>query len=344
MKRGEYSWTAVFIIAILSFLIYFFINNTYHSKFAGIFMALVFGVTSALAYRKSTSALTLVLITSISVFLSFGISFNKMYAGSSPITLHFILGPWIIFLISFLITLLVWYWYEKSSYKYKYPLILLILYIFIWVILSINVAYFDDWKMENYLTVPFVLLIFLSFKKFKLSNISYSLIFIYMTLHIIGTHYTYSEVPFGFWLQNFFSLPRNHYDRIVHFSFGLLLAYPIREVAIRIGNLKGIWNLYFPIDFVLAFSAIYEIIEMAIAIMFGGDLGIAYLGTQGDIWDAQKDMLMAGLGSVVAMIFTGIVIWYYNSKRFVRDIRESLKIKSKKVLGEKEILRFIKKK
>ena len=161
-----------------------------------------------------------------------------------------------------------------------------------------------------------------------------------MFMHIIGTHYTYSEVPFGFWIQDFFGLARNHYDRIVHFSFGLFLSYPIREIGKRIGELKGVWALWIPIELVLAFSAIYEILEWFIAVIFGGDLGIAYLGTQGDVWDAQKDMVLAGLGSVITMFVTAFIIIYYDAKNFFKELKDSFSVKSKEVLGERAIQKF----
>jgi len=329
MKKDErtYSWTMLLIILLIGILSYFFLNQSYHDFISSLVISLTFVALLLFAYKKNMSSFILVFIIGFFMFISLGISFGKPYTGTSPIALHIILNQWIIFFISLLTSLLVYYWYQKSKYKHKFPFIIIVMYVILWIILSINVKYFDDWKMENYLTVPFVLLLLFTFKKFKLSNLSYTLIFAYMTMHIIGTHYTYSEVPFGFWLQSFFNLPRNHYDRIVHFSFGLLLYYPIREIAIRIGNLKGAWNLYFPVDFVLAFSCIYELIEWGIAVIFGGDLGIAYLGTQGDIWDAQKDMFMAGLGSIIAMLITTITIWYYNSEGFIKEIRESMKIK-----------------
>ncbi len=155
-----------------------------------------------------------------------------------------------------------------------------------------------------------------------------------MMLHIYGSHYTYSEVPFGYWLDSTFELGRNHYDRIVHFSFGFLLAYPIREMVIRISNVKGFWGLYSPVEFVLAFSAIYEIIEWIIAIAFGGDLGIAYLGTQGDVWDAIKDMALAGLGSVITMIIVLVIRFWYKPKEFWHECRESLRVRKHAPLGE----------
>lgn len=343
MEKRQYSWITLIVILIIGFITYFFLNVSFKANFLNYLIPFVFVILLFLAYRRDMYSLVLVLLTSITFFLALGISFGKVYTGASPISIDLVLGEFSIFIISLISSLLIWLWHERSRYKNKFPLILLTLFIVIWIILGINVSYFDDWKLENYLTVPFVLLLFLTFRKFKLSNLSYTLIFIYMNLHIIGTHYTYAEVPFGFWLQNFLSLPRNEYDRIVHFSFGLLLAYPIREIAIRIGNLKGVWNLYFPVDFVLAFSAVYEIIEWIIAISFGGDLGVAYLGSQGDIWDAQKDMLMAGLGSIAAMIVTAIFVWIYNSKGFINEVRESMKIKTDEVLGERLIEKYWKK-
>jgi putative membrane protein len=144
----------------------------------------------------------------------------------------------------------------------------------------------------------------------------------------------------GFWLQDLLDASRNHYDRIVHFSFGLLMAYPMRELAIRIGNLRGFWGLYVPVEFVLAFSAIYEIIEWLIAVAFGGDLGVAYLGTQGDPWDAIKDMALAGLGSVIAMTVVLVVLLTLRRGSFWEEFRESLQVKQHDALGEEAIERM----
>jgi putative membrane protein len=164
--------------------------------------------------------------------------------------------------------------------------------------------------------------------------------FAYMVLHIIGTHYTYSEVPLGDWLKNLLGLSRNHYDRIIHFSFGLLMAYPMREIAVRIGSVRGFWGLYVPVEFVLAFSALYEILEWLIAVIFGGDLGIAYLGTQGDQWDAIKDMALAGLGSVIAMGIVMLLLLVLTRGAFWKELRESLRVKQHEPLGEEAIRRM----
>ncbi len=177
--------------------------------------------------------------------------------------------------------------------------------VFIWA--AIDPLHPADWRLENVLSILFISLLVITYRKFPLSDLSYILITIFMILHTIGSHYTYAEVPFGFWLQETFNFSRNHYDRIVHFSFGLLMAYPIREVFLRVAHTKGFWAYYLPLDVTLAFSAIYEIIEMAAALAFGGELGDAYLGTQGDVWDAQKDMLAAATGAVICMVITALV-------------------------------------
>ncbi len=117
-----------------------------------------------------------------------------------------------------------------------------------------------------------------------------------------SAHYTYSEVPFGFYLSEVFHFSRNHFDRIVHFSFGLLLVYPVRELLIRFANIRGFFSYYLPIDVVLACSGLFEIIEWLFVMMVNPELGDAYLGTQGDIWDAQKDMVLATIGALIATI------------------------------------------
>ena len=129
----------------------------------------------------------------------------------------------------------------------------------------------------------------------------------YLLLHVYGSKYTYAENPFGYWLQDFFDLSRNHYDRIVHFSFGFLLAYPMRElflVGFKFPNWVS-WTL--PIEITLSIGAFYELIEWAVADLFFKEQGAAYLGIQGDIWDAQKDIFLAFLGAVIATTLISII-------------------------------------
>ena len=185
----------------------------------------------------------------------------------------------------------------------------------IWVLLAIDPLYRHDWVLENLLVVAFALAFLWWRKSLHLSKTSATLIFIFLCVHEIGSHYTYSEVPYDRWAEaligttitELFGFSRNHFDRLEHFFYGLLLSYPMREGYIHAQMLKGRLTYTIPITITLAFSAIYEIIEWAAAEMVGGELGAAYLGTQGDVWDAQKDMALAGFGSVLALAATFII-------------------------------------
>lgn len=161
-----------------------------------------------------------------------------------------------------------------------------------------------DWVLENLLVVAGVALLIGTYRAFPLSDLSYVLITLFMTLHAVGAHYTYAEVPLGFWMRDTFGFARNHFDRVVHLSFGLLMAYPIREVFLRVANARGFWAYYLPLDVTLACSALYEIMEMVIAALVAPGTGDAWLGTQGDVWDAQKDMGLAALGALICMVVT----------------------------------------
>jgi putative membrane protein len=180
-------------------------------------------------------------------------------------------------------------------------------YALVWIVSAIRPLDRYDWFLENLLVVALLAVLMGTYRAFPLSDLSYLLITAFMILHAVGAHYTYSHVPLGFWIQNAFGFSRNHFDRIVHFSFGLLMAYPIREVFLRVANARGFWAYYLPLDVTLAFSALYEIMEMVIATMVAPGTGDAWLGTQGDIWDAQKDMGLAALGALLCMCVTALI-------------------------------------
>jgi putative membrane protein len=183
-----------------------------------------------------------------------------------------------------------------------YKLFLLAIFILVWIWAAINPLFPHDWLLENYLVFFFVPIILLSGFYFKLSNLSYTLITVFMIMHVIGSHYTYAEVPFGDTLQEWLGASRNMYDRLVHFSFGLLLAYPLREVFVRITRARGFWGFWFPVELTLAFSALYELMEWLTVLSVDPAAGLAFLGSQGDVWDAQKDMALAGFGALIAMV------------------------------------------
>jgi len=206
------------------------------------------------------------------------------------------------------------------------------LFAVIWIALAINPHDRADWALENALVLAFGGALFFTRRWFVFSRVSYTLIFLYLCLHAIGAHYTYSLVPYDAWwraltgrsLNSLLGWERNNFDRIVHFSYGLLLAYPIREIFLRVAEVRGFWAYFLPMDVTLSTSALYELMEWGAAEFFGGELGAAYLGTQGDIWDAQKDMALAGLGAVIAMAVTALV----NRKArrdLARDWADSLK-------------------
>jgi putative membrane protein len=134
-----------------------------------------------------------------------------------------------------------------------------------------------------------------------LSPASYVLITVFLTLHMIGVRYTYAQVPAGAWLEQAVPLGRNQYDRIVHFCFGFLLTYPIEELFRLAAPLRG-WLLYYlPVMTVLGLSGLWEIIESWVARTVHPELGITYLGSQGDMWDAQKDMAAAMYGALLCV-------------------------------------------
>ena len=183
----------------------------------------------------------------------------------------------------------------------------------LWVVLALSPLDRSDWLLENVLTVVGVGVLVATRRVLPLSNASYVSIFVFLCLHTIGAHYTYSLVPYdeafravtGHPLDGSSEGARNHYDRFVHFAYGSLLILPLRELMMRHAGVRGFWSYFLPIDIVLSTSALYELIEWGAAVFFGGDLGAAFLGTQGDGWDAHKDMSLGALGGLV----TTLVLW-----------------------------------
>lgn len=202
-----------------------------------------------------------------------------------------------------------------------------------------------DWLLENSLLFGALAVLVATRRRFPFSRVSYTLLFLFFCLHSIGAHYTYSEVPYREWLSHLTGRTdlmsgRNHYDRFVHFAFGLLLAYPIREVFLRVAEVRGFWGYYLPLDVTMAMSVVYELIEWAAAEVLGGDLGVAYLGTQGDPWDAQKDMALAALGGCLAMLITAALNARYQ-RDFAQEWADSLRVKQRRPLGEDELRRLM---
>jgi putative membrane protein len=165
-----------------------------------------------------------------------------------------------------------------------------------------------DWALENGCVAITLTVIFFAYRRFVFSDLSFLLMFVYLCIHEYGAHYKYSDVPLGEWIKPLLHTTRNHYDRISHFSFGLLLVYPMREIAMRKLNVTGKWLYYLPVECVLAISAIYEMLEAGMAMILTPERGEEFVGMQGDMWDSQEDMFVAGLGAVVAVLIIASVV------------------------------------
>ena len=194
--------------------------------------------------------------------------------------------------------------------KWRYPLALLSVYAVIWIALAIDPVYRHDWLLENVLVLVAVPLLVWTARRLRFSDFTYTCLFVFFVFHSIGSHYTYSLVPYDAWVENITGMSldgllgfeRTHFDRLVHFLYGLLVAPAAVEIFAHYGRYPPSWAVLFPTLFMFAHAGIYEIIEWAAALVFGGDLGQAYLGTQGDIWDGQKDMALAFAGTAIMMI------------------------------------------
>lgn len=192
--------------------------------------------------------------------------------------------------------------------KLKFPHILLIVYVILFTICAINPYARDVWWAENVPIMIIVLLFVLTYKKFQFSNTAYALMSIFIFMHTIGGHYTFSRVPFDF-VTNLFGFTRNHYDRFAHFAVGFY-AYGMAEYLLKKKVVTKKWALgLFPIFFIMALAAAYELFEWVFAVAVDPTAGAEVLGSQGDVWDAQKDILMDTLGAVFSMI------WFFFKKK-----------------------------
>ncbi len=182
----------------------------------------------------------------------------------------------------------------------------------VWIIAAIAPSYRQDWLLENILVFAGAAVVLPNYRRLPWSTGTYMALTLFLTLHLIGAHYTYSETPIGDWMAAAFDWQRNHYDRLVHFSFGLLLAPALQQlIRYQAGARRG-WDLVLTAAVVLGLSGLFEIIEAIAAMIVSPELGLAYLGTQGDIWDAQKDSALALLGGVL------YVLWLAVRRRFDR--------------------------
>jgi putative membrane protein len=176
-------------------------------------------------------------------------------------------------------------------------------YVLFWIAMAISPLDRPFWMLTNVLPIILIGGLIATHRSYPLSDVSYLAIGCFLSLHAIGAHYTYTNVPFGFWMEDLLGFHRNHFDRIVHFSFGFLIVYPFRELLHRSANITGFWAYALPVGTVMAFASIWEVLESWVARIATPELGQAALGSQGDIWDAQRDMASALYGAVLCILF-----------------------------------------
>ncbi len=172
--------------------------------------------------------------------------------------------------------------------------------------------FLQDWAMETLLTVLIGWWLIRHHRDKPFSDVSYVLLFLFASAHQLGAHYTYSLLPYDSWSQQLFGatitetfgFERNHYDRLVHFLFGLCCYLPVRELLRSRVTARGAGSYWLPATLIVTIATFYELLEWLAMALLGGELGHSFLGMQGDIWDAQKDIAVAVVGAVIAALCT----------------------------------------
>lgn len=185
----------------------------------------------------------------------------------------------------------------EKSHKIVYGI-----YILIWIILAINPKYPEDWLLENILVFIFFPFVFLMDRKHNYTLLSIIFLLIFTSLHSLGAHYTYSKMEYFNMITQFFGFERNNFDRLVHFLFGLLVFRILFEMIISaVTSTKN--ALFFTLTIIISISTVYELFEWLVVVVLYPQLGVAFLGIQGDIWDAHKDIIAATIGALANLIF-----------------------------------------
>lgn len=203
----------------------------------------------------------------------------------------------------------------RNPFAHRSLLALWLVFAALWAALAIAPHDREAWALENVLVVLLGVVAWSLRDRIRLSSRAHVLLFAFLCLHAVGSHYTYSNVPYDGWfealtgrrLNALLGFERNHYDRLVHFAGGLLLTRPIRELLATFSRLSDLGGRIAALGAVMSASMLYELIEWGAAALFGEGLGLAFLGTQGDVWDAHKDMALATLGSLLAIVDRGLL-------------------------------------
>lgn len=192
---------------------------------------------------------------------------------------------------------------QKETPSKRELITLVIIYLIGFTLLAIRPNDRADWALENMFPISQLIAVVISYRYFKFTRLSYYMIFVYLFIQSWGGHFTYAQAaPFN-WLRDTLHLARNDYDRVAHFMLGFLLGIPIREILMQVVQTSRRWLAFLTASIVLAIGAFYELIEWWVAVLATPNLGDAFLGTQGDIWDTQWDMFLALVGAVVTLAF-----------------------------------------
>ncbi|MEO1938332.1 MAG: DUF2238 domain-containing protein [Sulfurimonas sp.] len=186
-----------------------------------------------------------------------------------------------------------------------YPYLLAIVFLIVFIALGIKPVDRDVWIVEVLPIIMTFLILATTFKKFRFSNYSYTLMALWMFWHTVGGHYTFANVPFDF-VTDLFGFERNNFDRIGHFIVGFY-AFAVAELVVRKKWAVPVLASFFGLFFIGTVAAGYEIIEWLYAVADGGKAGVEFLGAQGDIWDAQEDMLADILGAVFSLVLFWLI-------------------------------------
>jgi len=183
----------------------------------------------------------------------------------------------------------------------RVPFVCAAVFLAAWTVAAIEPRFPRAWLLENLPLLPALPFLFVLYRRRRLSDRAWVQVTAFLLLHVYGAHYTYANTPIGFWLQSSLELHRNHYDRFVHFAFGLLLVQPLRELLPQPTVRR---ELFVAAAMIGTLSLAYEQLEWITAVLSDPAAGAAFLGAQGDAWDAQKDATCATLGSLVAVVIS----------------------------------------
>jgi len=201
----------------------------------------------------------------------------------------------------------------EKSHKIIYGI-----YVLIWIILAINPKYPEDWFLENILVFIFFPFVFWMDKKHNYTLLSIIFLLIFTSLHSLGAHFTYANMEYFNIITEFFGFERNNFDRVVHFLFGLLVFRILFEMITQnVTSTKS--ALAFAFTIIVSISTIYELLEWLVVVVLYPELGLAFLGTQGDVWDAHKDIIAATIGAFVNIVFFKSYKYLYLSRKISKE-------------------------